>query len=85
MVETDSKTTSDSNTDETDDEESNQTETIKVELRACDLEVKAQAENEDFEKVFNHCSRELQSIMRHHLVGEMEVMEEEEIHSILLG
>ena len=85
MVGTEANTQSDSSNDDDNDSESTEKETVKVEMKACDLEVKASVQGGDFETVFNHCSRELESIMRHHLVGEMEVMEEEEIHSILLG
>lgn len=84
MDNTETTTMSDSSTDEETEDTNTNSDKVKVELQACDLKVTAEAD-EDFETVFNHCSKELESIMRHHLVGEMEVIEEEEIHSILLG
>ena len=89
MDDTDSDTDSDdvlkSKDEAESDDTNNDTETVQVELEACDLSVKVKADNEDFETVFNECSRELESIMKHHLVGEMEMIEEEDMFPIILG
>ena len=89
MDDTDSDTDSDGVLKTKDEAESddtnNDTETVQIELEACDLSVKVKADNEDFETVFNQCSRELESIMHHHLVGEMEMIEKEDMFPIILG
>jgi len=87
MDDTDSDTDSDDVLKSKDEAESddNGNETVQVELEACDLSVKVKADNEDFETVFNECSRELESIMKHHLVGEMEMIEKEDMFPLILG
>jgi len=87
MDDTDSDTDSDGVLKSKDEAESddNGNETVQVELEACDLSVKVKADNEDFETVFNECSRELESIMKHHLVGEMEMIEKEDMFPLILG
>jgi hypothetical protein len=57
----------------------------KVRLKACDLEVEAYSQEMDVDEMMEELSPEMESIMRYHLKGEYEVLEEQNLFAQLFG
>jgi len=63
----------------------NQNRPNKVKLKACDLEVEAQSNEMDVDELVEELSPEMESIMKHHLAGEYEVIEQRDLFTALFG
>ncbi|WP_144798283.1 hypothetical protein [Halorubrum depositum] len=57
----------------------------KVKLKACDLEVEAQSTEMEADELVEVLSPEMESIMKHHLAGEYEVIEQRDLFAALFG
>jgi hypothetical protein len=57
----------------------------KLQLKACDLEVKAQSNEASFEEISEIASEQMEMLMEHQLVGELEHIEKENLHPTILG
>jgi len=57
----------------------------KLRIQACDLEVEAESNEESVEEMMEYLSPEMESLMRHHLAGEYEVIEEEDLFAQIFG
>ena len=57
----------------------------KLRIQACDLEVEAESNDESVEEMMEYLSPEMESLMRHHLAGEYEVIEEEDLFAQIFG
>lgn len=63
----------------------NQNKPNKVTLKACDLKVSAQSNEMDVDELVEELSPEMESIMKHHLAGEYEVIEQRDLFTALFG
>ncbi|SNR49637.1 hypothetical protein [Halorubrum vacuolatum] len=57
----------------------------RLRIQACDLEVEAESNEESVEEMMEYLSPEMESLMRHHLAGEYEVIEEEDLFAQIFG
>ena len=57
----------------------------RLKITACDLEVEAESNEESVEEMMEYLSPEMESLMRHHLAGEYEVIEEEDLFAQIFG
>jgi hypothetical protein len=57
----------------------------KIEYRAGDLSVQAETEGGDPEHLDDILSEQMDEMMRMRMIGEYEVLEERDLHSVLLG
>lgn len=63
----------------------NHTQPTRVRLKAGDLEAKVSAPNGDAEELSKLCSAEMEKLIEKRMLGEYQMLEEKEFHSILLG
>lgn len=56
-----------------------------LKLSAGQLSVEAESSEESVSELSDTCSAEMERLMRYHIRGELEVIEEEDLHSIFLG
>lgn len=71
--------------DTTSDTTTSTTPKNEIELKACDIKVKAKSKEEDFESMMEKCSAEIENIMEYHLYGEYQEIEKKNGLEILLG
>ena len=64
---------------------SNSKKENKIKIQAHDLQVSAQFTEANFEQVMNQCSEEMENLMKMSMAGEYQVLEKEELHSLLIG
>jgi hypothetical protein len=65
--------------------ETNHTQPTRVRLKAGDLEAKISAPSGDAEELSKLCSAEMEKLIEKRMLGEYQMLEEREFHSILLG
>jgi hypothetical protein len=63
----------------------NHTQPTRVRLKAGDLEAKISAPSGDAEELSELASSEMEKLMEKRMLGEYQMLEEKEFHSILLG
>lgn len=63
----------------------NHTQPTRVRLKAGDLEAKISAPSGDAEELSKLCSAEMEKLIEKRMLGEYQMLEEREFHSILLG
>lgn len=59
--------------------------TNRLHIKACDLEIEAESTSESVEEMMEQLSPEMESLMRHHLTGEYEIIEEEDLFAQIFG
>jgi hypothetical protein len=57
----------------------------KLRLKACDLVVEGYSHEMDVDEMMEELSPEMEFLMRHHLAGEYEVLEEKDLFEQLFG
>lgn len=57
----------------------------ELQMRAGKLSVEAKSVDESVGELADIVSDEMESLMRYHIRGEMEMLEEQDLHSIILG
>lgn len=57
----------------------------ELQMRAGKLSVEAKSVDESVGELADIVSDEMESLMRYHIRGEMEMLEEQDLHSVLLG
>jgi hypothetical protein len=57
----------------------------KLQLQAGKISVEAESVDDTVSQLADVCSDEMECLMRYHIRGEMEMLEEQDLHSILLG
>ena len=72
-------------TDEEQDENNNRQKPTKLSLRAGKISVEAESVEDSLEEMADVCSQEMECLMRYHIRGELEMLEEEDLHGIILG
>jgi len=65
--------------------ENNRRKPTKLSLQAGKISVEAESTEDSLSEIAEVCSDEMECLMRYHIRGEMAMIEEEDLHSILLG
>lgn len=89
MSETDSQDPSDTDgdgkTDEQENENNNRKKPTKLSLQAGKISVEAESVEDSLSEMAEVCSSEMECLMRYHIRGELEMLEEQDLHNILIG
>jgi hypothetical protein len=72
-------------TDESNDTTNHRRKPNEIKMRAGQLEVEAKSVDESVGDLADIISDEMESLMRYHIRGEMEMLEEQDLHSIFLS
>lgn len=78
-------TTNSDSEESSNDSEKTKSKPNKLQLKACDLEVKAQSNEASFEEISEIASEQMEMLMEHQLIGELEHIEKENLHPTILG
>lgn len=81
----DSNTEEEGTTEEEENENHERDRPNKLSMRAGKLAVEAESVDESVSDLAEVCSSEMENLMRYHIRGEMEMLEEQDLHSIILG
>lgn len=72
-------------TTDSEDESNERRRPNELKMRAGKLAIEAKSVDESVEELADTISGEMEALMRYHIRGEMEMLEEQDLHSILLG
>ena len=57
----------------------------RLRIKACDLEIEAESNNESVEEMMKILSPEMEEVMEYHLVGDMAAIEERDLFAEIFG
>lgn len=80
-----STTDEEGTTEDEQDDNNHRRKPNELQMRAGKLSIEAKSVDESVDELADIVSDEMECLMRYHIRGELEMIEEEDLHSIILG